>query len=196
MPKLKKTADAVQDVDAAVTAAAIPYRHTPVVEALSWASEIGDQPQTRILCGTVIGLGLLRRDRKLVRTGARMLAAHSLATWIKNQIKLRVDRTRPRSRKAAKNFNAHKIKAGDSTEKEETSFPSGHSAGAAAVARVFARDYPEHATPAYVAGALIAVAQIPRCAHYPTDVGSGLLIGLAAEEIVDRVWRAAEEQLA
>ena len=75
--------------------------------------------------------------------------------------------------------------AGRNTSKEETSFPSGHSAGAAAVARAFARDYPEHAAPAYAAAGALALAQIPRCAHYPTDVGAGLALGLAAEAVVD-----------
>jgi membrane-associated phospholipid phosphatase len=196
MAKLKKTADAVQDVDAALTTAVLPYRHSAPVEALSWLSEVGDQPQMRALCGGVIGLGLLRRDRQLVRTGARMLAAHTLATFIKNQVKLRVDRTRPRSREDAGDIHAHKIKPGRDTAKEETSFPSGHSAGAAAVARAFVRDYPGYAAPAYAAGGLIALAQIPRCAHYPTDVGSGLAIGLASEALVERAWRAIGSKLA
>jgi membrane-associated phospholipid phosphatase len=186
--KLKEAADAVQDVDAALTKAALPYRHALPVEALSWASELGDQPQMRILCGTTIALGLLGEDSRLARAGVRMLAAHTLATWVKDQVKVRVDRTRPRSA-TDDDRQAHKIKPGHNTEKEETSFPSGHSAGAAAVARAFAREYPEHAGPAYAAAGLIALAQIPRCAHYPTDVGSGLVIGLAAEAAIDRLWR-------
>jgi hypothetical protein len=34
-------------------------------------------------------------------------------------------------------------------------------------------------------GGALALAQIPRCAHYPTDVAAGLAIGLAAEAAVD-----------
>lgn len=195
MSTIETAADAVQEVDAAVTQAALPYRHTAAVETLAWASELGDQPQMRMLCGGVIGLGLLRRDSRLIRTGVRMLAAHTLATWAKNRIKKRIDRTRPRSTKDAGEIESHKIKPGHNTAKEETSFPSGHSAGAAAVARAFARDYPDYAAPAYAGAALIALAQIPRCAHYPTDVGSGLLLGLAAEAAIDRTWRAAAERI-
>ncbi len=51
------------------------------------------------------------------------------------------------------------------------------------------REYPEHAAPAYAAAAGVALAQIPRCAHYPTDVGAGLAIGAAAEAVVDAGWR-------
>lgn len=195
MAKIKEATDALQEADAALTKAALPYRHSPAVELLSWASELGDQPQMRILCGGLIGLGLVSSDRRLVRAGTRMLAAHTLATWAKNVVKRRVDRTRPRTQGKSANPEAHKIKPGRNTAKEETSFPSGHSAGAAAVARAFVREYPEAATPAYVGAGLIAVAQIPRCAHYPTDVGSGLLIGMAAEAAVDLAWREIEQRV-
>jgi len=193
---IKGAADTVQEADAAITEAALPFRDSPPVAFLAWASELGDQPQMRTLCGGVIGLGLLRRDRRMVGAGARMLAAHTLATWAKDWVKKRVDRTRPRSAGEAGGADADKIKPGRSTAKEETSFPSGHSAGAAAVARALARDYPEHAVPAYAGAGLIALAQIPRCAHYPSDVCSGLLIGVAAEAAVDRLWRAVEETVA
>lgn len=190
MKKLKKTIDAVQEADALLTRAAVPYRHTPPIEALAWASEIGDQPQMRLVCAGVIGAGLLTDRPRVTRAGVRMLLAHTLATWAKNRIKLRIDRTRPRSAGKAKNFHAQKIKPGRDTAKEETSFPSGHSAGAIAVARAWSREMPEYAGPAYVGAALIAVAQVPRCAHYPTDVGGGLLVGLAAEAVANAVWEA------
>ena len=114
-----------------------------------------------------------------------MVLSHLLATAAKNFIKHRVDRTRPRSTGSGK---GHGIKPGRSHAKEETSFPSGHSAGAAAVARAFARAYPEHRGAALAGAGFIALAQIPRCAHYPTDVGAGLAIGLAAEKAVDLLW--------
>ena len=121
-----------------------------------------------------------------------MLAAHTLATFAKDFVKHRIDRTRPRSK--TKQGKDHVPRPGRRKAKEETSFPSGHSAGAAAVARAFARDYPEYAAPAYAAGGALALAQIPRCALYPTDVGAGLAIGLAAEAIVDIGFRLAEER--
>jgi undecaprenyl-diphosphatase len=115
-----------------------------------------------------------------------MLAAHTLATVAKNFVKHRVDRARPRSKHLE--GKDHKLAPGRSTAKEETSFPSGHSAGAAAVARAFVRDYPEHAPAAYAAAGAISLAQIPRCAHYPTDVGAGLAIGVAAEALVSAAF--------
>ena len=183
-------AEAVQEADAAVLDAVEPIRETAPVKLLSTLSEMGDQPQIRALSAALFAAGLLKGDRRLMRAGARMLASHELATMIKNFVKHRVDRTRPRSRDEA--ADAHEMKPGDDYSKEETSFPSGHSAGAASAARAFTREFPDHAGAAYGVAAGVALAQIPRCAHYPTDVGAGLAIGIASELAVDAGWRAAE----
>ncbi|MEA3032738.1 MAG: hypothetical protein QOH86_754 [Sphingomonadales bacterium] len=189
MKKRSDPAKAALDADAAVGAAMRRHEGSPLVRALEFVADLGDQPQMRILCGSVIAVGLIGGNRRLAKTGLRMLAAHTLATIVKDVVKKRVDRTRPRS--AGKPGKDSRPRPGRRTAKEETSFPSGHSAGAAAVARAFARDYPEHALPAYGAAAVLALAQIPRCAHYPTDVGAGLAIGVASEKAVDLAARLA-----
>jgi membrane-associated phospholipid phosphatase len=182
LAKLRRT---LMDADKATQEAVEPHEKSVAVRAMAWASELGDQPQMRILSGGLLALGLVRGDGRMARAGARMILSHMLATAAKNFVKHRVDRTRPRS---TGNGKDHGIKPGRSRAKEETSFPSGHSAGAAAVARAFARDYPEHGGAALAGAGFIALAQIPRCAHYPTDVGAGLAIGLAAEKAVDLLW--------
>ncbi|HEY0114137.1 MAG TPA: phosphatase PAP2 family protein [Allosphingosinicella sp.] len=160
-----------------------PYRHSAPVKALSLLSELGDQPQMLTLSGGILAFGLFRGERRLTRAGARMIAAHLLATGIKNFVKRRVDRTRPF---AANGEADHKPRLGRDDSKEETSFPSGHSAGALAVAQAFARELPEYRAAALGGAGLIALAQVPRCAHYPTDVGAGLAIGWLSEVAVDR----------
>lgn len=177
--------EAVIEMDSAALDAVRPYRRTKPVEALAWYSELGDQPQMLGISGGLLVLGLVRRDPRMARAGARMIAAHLLATAAKNFVKRRIDRTRPRS---AKGKHDHRMKPGRTDTKEETSFPSGHSAGAVAVARAYQREYPEHAAPALAGAGLIALAQIPRCAHYPTDVGAGIAIGIAAEAAVAAIW--------
>jgi membrane-associated phospholipid phosphatase len=178
-----KAGRAILAADEAAAEAALPYQGSAAMEMLGRFASLGDQPPLRTLCAAVIAAGVAGGNRRLARAGVRMLVAHTLATLAKDFVKERVDRTRPRSK--GDRDKDHVPRPGRHTAKEETSFPSGHSAGAAAVARAFARDYPEYSAPAYAAGAALALAQIPRCAHYPTDVGAGLAIGLAAEAIVD-----------
>ena len=193
--KQKAAADVLVETDAAVLDAVAPWRETLPVRALSTFSKLGDQPPLRLLCGAAIASGLAFGNRRLTLAGARALAAHSLATGAKNFIKHRVDRRRPERFAGHGSGEKHKPEKGSSHEKQKTSFPSGHSAGAAAVARAFARDYPEHEAAALTAAGVIALAQIPRCAHFPTDVGAGLAIGVAAEAATSAALDAAAARL-
>jgi undecaprenyl-diphosphatase len=181
--KKKRAGKALLAADRKAHQAVRPYQDSPPVKALSWLSEMGDQPPMLALSGSVLAWGVVRRDGRLVRAGGRMIASHLLATWIKNIVKHRVDRTRPF---AASTDQERKPKAGKDSSKEKTSFPSGHSAGALAVAQAFAREFPEHRGKALSGAGAIALAQIPRCAHYPTDVGAGVAIGWLSELAVDR----------
>lgn len=194
--KLKEGAAALEDADAAVAEAVLPIRYAPGVQLVGSLSEIGDQPEMRILAGSLIGIGVVAGKPRLARAGLRMLVAHEAATAIKSLIKRNVDRTRPRSLREGQ---APRLRKGENHDKEESSFPSGHSAGAAATARAFVREFPEYSVPAHAAAGLVALAQIPRCAHYPTDVGVGIAVGLAAEAVTDRAmtklfdWAQSEQ---
>jgi membrane-associated phospholipid phosphatase len=180
-------AEPLLELDRKVRAAVVPYKGTGPVKVLGWLSDMGDQRQLRIVAGAMVLAGVVRSDARMVRAGLRMFVAHELATVAKNFIKHRVDRTRPRS---SSRTSEQKPRAGHSRKKEETSFPSGHSAGSMAVARAFAREYPEHRAVAYALAGGIALAQIPRCAHYPSDVVVGLAVGAAAEELMQLTVRA------
>jgi len=166
-----------------------PYTGTPPMRALDLLSKLGDQPALRLVAGSLVVAGTFAGNDRLVRAGSRMLIAHEAATVVKDMFKTNIDRTRPRS---AKKKDAKKPKKGDHTAKEKTSFPSGHSAGAIAAARAFSREYPEHGTAAIGAAVLIAASQVARCAHYPTDVAAGMLMGLAVEGATSVAWNAAE----
>src|SRR5688500_17843412 len=139
-PPLKSTTRKIVTADARIEARMKPISDSPAVEALGTLSEIGDQFQMRILCGSLIAAGLATSNKRLWSAGARMLVAHEIATLLKDAIKRRVDRTRPRS---AESQEDRKVSPGKSTAKAETSFPSGHSAGATAAAFAFAGEYPE-----------------------------------------------------
>lgn len=177
------------DLDDRVRRVFEPYADAPPMRALDLLSKLGDQPELRLIAGSLLVVGTFIGNDRLVRAGSRMLIAHEAATAVKDLIKTNIDRTRPRS---ADKRSAKKPKKGHHTAKEKTSFPSGHSAGAIAAARAFSREFPEYGPAAIGGAALIAASQVPRCAHYPTDVAAGVLIGLLTEEITNAAWNAAQ----
>ncbi|WP_347303366.1 phosphatase PAP2 family protein [Croceibacterium sp. TMG7-5b_MA50] len=162
-----------------------PHHRTPLVRGLRVIGEAGDQPQLRLLCAGVALVGLMRGDAKMVRAGARMLLAHEVATAAKSAVKASVDRWRPRSSADGKD---HRPQPGGQPAKELSSFPSGHSAGALAVAAAFAAEYPQHRTAALGAAGAIGAIQVPTCAHYPSDVLAGWTVGGVAAALVNRLF--------
>jgi len=180
-------AEPLFEFDRKARQAFLSHRHDRAVKALDRFGDIGDQPPLRIISGAVLALGVLRADARMVRAGARMLLAHELATAAKNRVKHRIDRSRPRSATGA---NGHLPKPGDDNSKEETSFPSGHAAGSMAVALAFSAEYPEYRAAALAASGAIGLSRIPTCAHYPSDVAAGWIIGALADAAIGLVWRA------
>ncbi len=181
-----------EKADLAVAKAAAPMRGHPVTRALGALSELADQPPLIAICAATLAAGLVRRDATLARAGARMLGAELLATVLKSAVKHRVDRTRPR---VVAGGGAYKLEKGHSHASAVNSFPSGHTAGAVAVARALAREYPSAEAPANAAAAAVALIQIPRCQHYPTDLAAGALVGLAAEAAVNALFTRTEALL-
>lgn len=140
-------------------------------------AELGDQPPMQALCGATILAGAVGGDRRLFRTGLRMLAAHSLATMAKALVKDAVDRTRPGEALARGHY---RMTPGDSDDHALQSMPSGHSAGVVAVAASALGDYPRLAAPVVAGSAGLIAAQLPSRNHFLSDVLAGSAIGLAA----------------
>lgn len=193
VPAAVDDASALERADVAVAQSIAPYRHSRTVRILGWLSEIADQPPLISVCVATLGWGLLTRNPRLARAGARMLAAELLATAAKTAVKRSVDRTRPKVLVEEGRYEMH---PGNRRGHPITSFPSGHTAGAVTVARAIARDYPDHAGAAYATAAAIAAIQIPRCTHYPTDIAAGAVIGIAAEAIVSQAFSVAGRAMA
>jgi membrane-associated phospholipid phosphatase len=187
--RFEAAGDAVIAFDGSTQDVFEPYRDIAESLPVTLASKLGDQPELRAVATALMVAGTFADSDRMVRVGARMIIAHEAATAIKDRLKLNIDRTRPRSKSGG---SASKPKKGEHKAKELSSFPSGHSAGAIAAARAFAREYPDHGTAVTVAAAVIAALQIPRLAHYPSDVVAGLAIGIAAEAATNAAWNAAD----
>lgn len=171
------TIAAIEAIDLRVTHVLADHRHRPEVKAAGDASEVADQPPLVVMSVAVLGAGILFRHRKTALVGARMLGAHAAATGMKTLVKRSVDRTRPDH--ALK--TGYRAEAGNSEAHELSSFPSGHTAGAVAVAEAVARELPVLAPPMRLLALAVALVQLPRAKHFVSDVVAGAAIGWAGE---------------
>lgn len=177
--------ETVEQADLAVAEQAAEIRHHPVTQALAELSEVADQPPMFTLGALVLAGGLVSGQRRVAEAGGRLLASVVMATALKSVVKNTVTRTRPYM---LADEGRYERGLEGPKGKHFNSFPSGHTADAVSAARAVARVYPEAQLPLYGAAAAIAAIQIPRCAHYPSDVTAGALVGLAAEAIVNMAW--------
>lgn len=197
MGEIKQAAKAVAKADRDVTHKAAEHRDKPVVKATGFLAEIGDQPQLVVTSiGTVV-IGLISRRPDVIRGGVRMLAAHAAATFVKSAIKSSIDRTRPET---AIEHGKARFEPGESDAHEQTSFPSGHTAGAVAVARAISRDVDGAGAPAALISSAVAAAQPVNGKHYLSDLVVGAAVGWVAEALVsavfDRIAPVIEGQVA
>lgn len=189
---VRKAAKKVAELDQELTHAAAQARHHPVTKVVAALSELADQPPLIAASMGTLAVGIIGRRPDLARGGARMLASHLLATGAKLAVKRSIARTRPA---AALEKGEARFEIGKSGEHDETSFPSGHTAGAVAVAMAASRDIEEVGTPAALAAGAVAAAQAPAGNHYFTDVIAGAAVGWAAEAVVSAVFDRLEPKL-
>ncbi len=177
--------ETVEEADLSVAAQAAEVRHHPLTQALGHLSEVADQPPMLSLGALVLVGGVVTGQGRLAEAGGRLFASVALATAMKTIVKRAVVRTRPHVLADGGRYETGLFGAVDGPH---SSFPSGHTADAVAAARAVSRVYPEARLPTYTAAAAVGIIQIPRCAHYPSDVTAGALVGIAAEALVDQVW--------
>jgi membrane-associated phospholipid phosphatase len=193
-PKSAKHASAIEHADAVIAARVGHYHRNPAVRALGAASEIADQPPLIAASIATTAFGLLAKRPDLARTGLRVLASELVATGVKHVIKRRIDRTRPYKMLEDGRYKLEHAGSDASRESPWSSFPSGHTAGAVATARAIAHGYPRLALPMGLAAGAIALVQVPRRAHFPTDVVAGAAIGFLSEWLVDAAMRRLERK--
>lgn len=187
-----RRASKIEHADALVATRLGKHHKHPAVTAVAAASEIADQPPLIAICVATAVAGVVFKRPALARTGFRMLAAELVATGIKHVIKRRVDRIRPHRMLAKGRYQLSHEGSNASKEGPWSSFPSGHTAGAVAVARAVARDRPRLALPVGTAAAVVSAIQIPRRAHFPSDVIVGAAVGLLSEWLISASMRVVK----
>lgn len=174
----------VERLDLGIARETMRHRDRPAVRALSAFGKLSDQPPLLAAAAAMAAAGWLRGDRRLVRRGAHVFAAVVLATVMKDGLKRAVARTRPTR---LEERGQHEMRLGGPDSKAWTSFPSGHAAGAAAMAGALTRCWPEARWPAVAAAAALALSRVPKGSHYPTDVLAGVAVGMVASALAGRL---------
>ena len=154
------------------------------VRALATAGEVGSWKSLLAISAATWACGALLGNQRMASAGRRMLAAGTLASIAKTTTKRLVHRTRPNVLIDTGLYARGLVGANYGPWQ---SFPSGHSALTVGVARAAVRAYPNVRSAAYAGAVGIAVAQILRGAHYPSDVLVGSLIGFAAEATTNAI---------
>lgn len=182
----KREPTTIERADIELAEALDPVRKSKPIKVIGPVAELGDQPPLYALTAGVMVAGLALRNWHLLRTGARMMAAHAAATSFKTVGKLSIDRTRPAK---ATEQGSYAMREGQRYEPEYNSFPSGHTASSIAVARALGRDHPEQHGLALAAAGAIASLQVLRGKHFLSDIAAGAIVGLLAEKAVDLLFR-------
>lgn len=189
MSKAKEAVKRVGRAEREATHRAARHDDGPLLRIASKAAEIADQPPLiAISIATIVVGGVVRRPG-VARSGVRMLASHLLATGVKTVLKSSIDRTRPA--RALK--EGHHVGKGDGADDTTlNSFPSGHTAGAVAVAQAVATESARAALPLQAAAVAVAALQPSSGKHYWSDVLAGAAIGWAAERVANAGLRVVE----
>ena len=184
--------ETIQDVgrtvlaaDKNTTHALARYRDAPLAKAWAKVAELADEPPLLTLTLGTAAVGLIVKRRDLTRAGLRAAAAHTIAIQTKSLLKNSIDRARP---KHALVTGDERLEPGDSDDHELQSFPSGHTAGAVAVARAATHEIEGAAVPATLAAVAAVAAQPVAGNHYLSDMAAGAVIGWVAEALVGAVF--------
>ncbi len=187
----KKKKKALREAAAREHEAHAPLRAlaaTGAMRALAPIAKATDEPPLLALGLGTLAIGAVLRRPALARSGARMVASHLLATGLKTVLKAGVDRARPNV--AGERPTLRKGHGTDDTNLN--AFPSGHTAGAVAVAQSIGREAPAAAGVAQLAAGAAGAVQVARGAHYSSDVAAGAVIGWLSERVASWAIDAGE----
>lgn len=134
---------------------------------MNGVSHMGDGEVGIVFCSTLLAFG----EQRAHETGKLALVSMLGASAVTASLKFAMNRTRP---------------DGDSDNRFNSSFPSGHVSGAFAVASVVGARYKSWRIPLYVLASGIGIARVYRGRHYPSDVLGGAGVGICVGWLVTR----------
>jgi len=162
------------------------------VRALTPLAKATDEPPLLALGLGTLALGAVLRRPAMARSGARMVTSHLLATGLKTVMKASVDRVRPNEA-----GDQPRVEKGHGTaDTTRNAFPSGHTAGAVAIAEAVRHELPHATVPARLAAGAAGALQVTRGAHYASDVIAGAAIGWLSERLASWAMAAASGAVA
>ena len=145
-------------------------------------NDVFDGPITSAAIGIVpasfLLVGYIRHDSYATSTALLAGEAYANSAVVDLALKAITRRKRPSELAAGNSFNDTFFNSGKSAL--GSGFPSGHAAGAFAVAAVFAHRYRQHRwVPwvAYGAATAISLSRVTTLAHFPSDVFLGAALG-------------------
>ena len=160
----------------------------PVDPSRLWDSALpalGRAADHGLLWFAVAGSMGLARSRPVRRAALRGIAAQGLASATANLVgKSLVRRTRPAAELTPLIRQLRRPPT-------SSSFPSGHTASAAAFATGVALEYPRLALPVAALAVGVGLSRVVTGVHYPSDVVAGAAIGVAAGLVTTRWWPTA-----
>ena len=151
------------------------------------ASRAGQWYSVFPAAGAFYALGLARHNPQLEQTGAEGLEAMTSAIIVTSVLKVAARRQRPLDGDGGGHF-----------EKGGSSFPSGHSTEAWALATVVAGEYGEHKWVPYASygyAALVSTSRVLAQAHFTSDVFVGGALGFFIGRYVVRTQKIHREHL-
>lgn len=143
------------------------------------------------IIGTSMALGLVFKNDQLKRAAIRSLGAIAIGQLTVEFMKAMTHRSRPRDNKGPYDFG------GPGWSSDNTSFPSGHSAGAWSVMTVFATEFKDHKiipTVAYSLAALTSFARVYKNAHWLSDVTLGALVGWISGKLMYKIFKTKKKK--
>ncbi len=156
-------------------------RIEPIFRALTW---LADEKLMLAGAGAVwLGMRSLSRDRALSRAADQMLLSVAISAAVPHVAKLAFVRERPdRTRVGSRRKGIPK------SGKAFDSFPSGHAVHVGALAAAADGMAPGHRAAVWSTALALAGTRVVLLAHNLTDVIAGLMVGIAINRLVARLF--------